>query len=100
MVGLFSNLDLYMQKDMSDIIDDLPVDEELRQALTGTENEIYEVLKLVEAYENMDGESIREISNRIGIEEGILVKLYLEAINWQNELMGFKENNSKKIPEV
>ena len=87
MVGLFSNLDIYMQKDMNLIVDELPIDDELKDALLGEKNEISLILELVEAYEAVDEQKISAITKQLNIGEGILVNLYLESINWEKKLM-------------
>ena len=86
LAGLFSNLDVYMQKNMDEIISDLPVEEELKEALVGKKNEINKILKLVISYERADNEAISKLCNSIGMDENILVDLYIESINWQNNL--------------
>ncbi|NLK93852.1 MAG: HDOD domain-containing protein [Clostridiales bacterium] len=86
MAGLFSNIDLYIQKDMVTIIDELPIDEELKDALEGKDNEINRILRLVEAYERVDNNEILELCKKLRINEEILVNLYVEAINWENTI--------------
>ena len=86
LAGLFSNLDVYMQKNMDEIISDLPVEEELKEALVGKKNDINKILKLVISYERADNEAISKLCNSIGMDENILVDLYIESINWQNNL--------------
>ena len=84
LVGLFSNLDEYMQRDMRDIVEEIPVEEEVRDALIGKENKLYIILKLVQAYEQVDNYDILKYSLELDIEKGELVKLYMESINWKN----------------
>ena len=76
-----------MQKDMNLIVDELPIDDELKDALLGEKNEISLILELVEAYEAVDEQKISAITKQLNIGEGILVNLYLESINWEKKLM-------------
>lgn len=86
MAGLFSNLDIYVQKDMNSILEELPIEDELKDALNGVDNEINKILNLVEAYEKVDNEKILILRNKINLQEEILVELYIQAINWENKV--------------
>jgi EAL and modified HD-GYP domain-containing signal transduction protein len=86
MCGLFSNLDNFMQKDMNEIVDELPIDEELSEALMGEQNEINKILSLVQAYERVDNTKILELSKQLKIDESLLVTFYVKSINWEKKL--------------
>lgn len=86
LAGLFSDLDKYMKKDMKEIVDDLPVNQELKDALLGKDNYIFYVLSLVRAYENVDEFDILKYSSLVGISKNKLTELYLHSINWENNL--------------
>lgn len=87
MVGLFSNLDSYMQKDMAEIIKELPVDEEIKDALLGKENNLRKVLELVLSYENMNINRMEEYCEMLNLDKKILIDLYMESIEWSNRLV-------------
>ena len=86
MCGLFSNLENFIQKEMSEIIDELPIDEEIRGALIGEKNEINSILRLVQAYEKVDNEEILELSAQLKIDDRLLVTFYIKSINWEKKL--------------
>lgn len=86
LAGLFSNLNVYMKRPMEEIITELPVEEELRNALLGKENDIYNVIRLVLAYEEIDNEGIFKYSEKLKINKDKLLQLYIESVNWQNGL--------------
>ena len=86
MVGLFSNLDSYMQRDMAEIIQELPVNEEIKDALLGKENNLRKVLELVLSYENMNINRMEEYCEMLNLDKKILIDLYMESIEWSNRL--------------
>ena len=91
MCGLFSNLDTFIQKEMSEIVEELPIDDELKAALIGEENEVHSILHLVEAYEKVDNKRIEELCKKVKIQKNLLVKLYVNSINWERKLnRGFR----------
>lgn len=86
MCGLFSNLDNFIQKDMHEIVDELPIDEEMKSALIGEQNEINTILRLVQAYERVDNENILKLSEQLKIDGSMLVMFYIKSINWEKKL--------------
>lgn len=86
MVGLFSNLDAFMQKKMDELVDELPIEEEIKRALVGEENELRNILNLVQAYEKMNIKLIEHFSKVLKIDKNILVDLYVDSIEWSNKL--------------
>ena len=97
MAGLFSNLDIYMQRSMKDIVEDLPVEEELKRALVERENTLGYILNIVEAYEFMKIDRISYYAEKINVDNSTIVQLYVEAIEWVNNLVNksFNENFNK-----
>ena len=85
-VGLFSNLDLLMNRDMEDIILEIPLDGEAKGALLGQENEMKEILDLVRAYEKMDMKNVDVCSAKLSLDKKILIELYIQSIEWLNGL--------------
>lgn len=87
-VGLFSFLDLFMRKEMEEVILELPVESDIKESLINpNENLNGKVLQLVKAYEEMDTDKIRELSSEIGVDSGILFGLYAESIGWAIDIV-------------
>lgn len=85
MVGIFSDLNLLVEKDMEEILNNLHLDKEVSEALLGEENILKSILELVKAYEKMDVKSIKFYSKDVEIDEMILFKLYSKSIDWLND---------------
>ncbi|PRR82301.1 EAL and HDOD domain-containing protein [Clostridium vincentii] len=84
MVGLFSNLDVFMNRSMKDIIVEIPLEEEAKDALLGCENDLSGILNLVKAYEKMDMKKVEEYSDKLNIDKKGLINIYIESIEWLN----------------
>lgn len=82
MAGLFSNLDKYMQKQMDKVVEELPISDLVKEALTKRNNIVGYILTLAESYENMQIEKIDTYAAIVGIDKNILVELYFESIEW------------------
>lgn len=87
LVGIFSNLSMFLDKSDDEIIKDLPIDNEIKDAINGEENELGDILKLVKYYENMDYNGIEYYTEKINFDKSELLQLYMNAIEWSNKLL-------------
>lgn len=77
LTGLFSFLDVLLKAEMEDVLDDLPISSEIKQALLGGgKGEIGEALRLIKKFEHLKG---KERHSYLNI-------LYLEALKEAEEL--------------
>ena len=84
-VGLFSDLDLFMDKPMKTLVEEIHLEKEVSEALLGEENTIRKILELVKAYEKMDVRKVQSYCEELNIDKQILFDIYSEAIDWLNE---------------
>ncbi len=82
MVGLFSNIHLMIEKDINYVVQELPLNTNIKSALLGEKNIFREILDLALAYESIDSSKINEIRKKMSISEGLLWKLYSKSIEW------------------
>ncbi len=78
--GMLSMLDQFLKKPMSEIIGDLPLDRQLKNALVGKKNAYYDLITLVNRFEQSEKKDIGRLSERVGIDREKLEELYLSAI--------------------
>ncbi|WP_419393802.1 EAL and HDOD domain-containing protein [Cytobacillus praedii] len=86
MTGMFSMVDSLLCMPMDIILKDLPLEEEICEALTGKENQLKDVLDLVLAVEKAEWTVISEKCKELTIDEKDLFKIYAESLSWANEL--------------
>jgi EAL and modified HD-GYP domain-containing signal transduction protein len=77
-VGLFSSLDVLLDQPLSEILIELPVSPEIREALLSQNGPLGQLLGSVIAFERCDWEAAR----RIGEDDSIIQKAYLNALTW------------------
>ena len=82
MVGLFSNIHLMIEKDINYVVQELPLNTNIKGALLGEQNIFREILDLALAYESIDSNKINEMRKKMSISEGLLWKLYSKSIEW------------------
>ncbi|MBU1247338.1 MAG: HDOD domain-containing protein [Proteobacteria bacterium] len=81
-LGLFSLLDSLMGIEMDVILKELPLDEDVAGALTGEENELQGLLRLVEAYEKGDFKGMTEFAQQHGLLQEALDTMYTDGMRW------------------
>ncbi|ENC3444058.1 hypothetical protein ABJW63_005079, partial [Escherichia coli] len=84
LIGMFSLIDTLLQRELEDIVKELPLIDEVGQALLGYENDYYMMLGLVKAIEcnNWDCD---EWGKELDKEEAY--ECYLQAIEWCRQLI-------------
>nr|WP_312579275.1 HDOD domain-containing protein [Sedimentibacter sp.] len=82
MTGMFSSVDVLLNKDMKEIVNDLVLTDDVREALLGGNNEIKKVLDMVINYEllKLDDSEINKTTS--GITREKVMNMYIEALTW------------------
>ncbi|PLR83421.1 MULTISPECIES: EAL and HDOD domain-containing protein [Bacillus] len=97
MTGMFSLMDTVMGTSMEKILKDLPLQDEICEALKGEPNCYKEVLDLVVAVEKADWIKINQKCREFKIEEKDLFLIYAEALNWSDHLLNDEASNQNKL---
>lgn len=80
-LGLFSSLDIMLLMPMIKLVDELPLGEDLTQALLGADGQLSEALRCVLAYERQQWQVVK--FNGLSAEE--ISNIYLQAVQWGNQ---------------
>jgi EAL and modified HD-GYP domain-containing signal transduction protein len=86
LMGLFSLIDIFFERSMDDILKELPLSRDIKNALLGCSGTMGDVLRFAMSYEKGDWEHIFSISSRIKLDEEIIPGLYFDTITWANAL--------------
>lgn len=84
--GIFSLIDVILNRKMEEIINELPLTETVIDALTGKENSLQKLLHMVIDYEQADWDSFLSVYKLDIIEQEELMNLYITAIKWVESL--------------
>lgn len=87
MTGVFSMLDIIMARDKSDILYDLPVLQDVKDAIILRQNGLGKLLELIEHIERGDVEEIEIWCSKYGYPRKNIIRDYLESTTWLNLLM-------------
>ncbi len=87
LLGLLSMLDVLLGHHMKEIIGSMPLDEEIKAALMGIENESYAWLELVRALENAAWDKATSLLAKFGMGQDRAALLYATAGAWANAVI-------------
>jgi EAL and modified HD-GYP domain-containing signal transduction protein len=82
--GLFSLIDVILNKDISDLLVGLPISEDVKIALRGQGNELQSLLAFVVSYEQAEWQKIEDKYPLNKITPQRMASLYIEAHKWAN----------------
>lgn len=82
MLGLFSMLDGLLDTDMSLVVKHLPVDDEIKKALTGGVNRYSLWLDLAQAIESSDWDAVGVTAKSLNLLPGTVAVSYQHAFSW------------------
>lgn len=97
LLGLFSLIDAILDKPMDDIAITLPVTDEIKEALLGFKNPLYQMLQLIKAYESGSWYNTQRFANVVQLDENVLPDIYKNALVWAN---GYEQSTEKSATEA
>jgi len=86
-MGLFSCMDVLLGRPMEEILEDLPIQTSIKEALLGKPNLFKTILDLTISYEKANWIDFHHSASRLGIEESEIPELYSDAIDWADRIL-------------
>ena len=87
LTGMFSLLDSLLDQPLEQVLNSVPIDEEIKRALIDKKGILGAVLAMVVAYEQARWDDATKIRNRLKLNEEQLGKTYDQATIWAQELL-------------
>jgi c-di-GMP phosphodiesterase len=85
LIGLLSSLETFYRMPLADIVSQLDLAPEVSSALLGRRGPFGAALGLATAYEDGQWDEVAERCEELGIDDGDLTNLYLDALTWAHE---------------
>lgn len=86
LVGLLSVLDALLDRPLPDLLEDLPVATEIKDALLGRPTTLGTVYELAVNYERANWEKVSKLAEQLNLQEQELPLIYNQAVAWTNQL--------------
>lgn len=87
MMGLFSLMDVLMNRSLGEVLKELPIAQSIKRSLRGMPGTMKDVYDLVIAYEKGNWEQFSSYTSQLELGEEQGGELFLEAIDWCNEIL-------------
>ena len=86
LLGMFSLMDAIMEMPMSEVFSQIHVDESVSGPLISKSGNDYELLHLIELYEQGDFDAAAAQADALSLPESKLADAYMEAVQWTTQL--------------
>ena len=103
LTGLFSLLDVILEKPMEEAVKEVAVDNLVREALVNRSGNLYKVLDFMYAYERADWNKVSIITINSDIKGAAVGQAFVDALTWYHQLLdsidAMEENESSEDTE-
>ncbi|WP_026376480.1 EAL and HDOD domain-containing protein [Aestuariibacter salexigens] len=86
LLGLFSLLDVLLDQPMQDLVEKVPLTDDVKKALRGESGTLRDYLLMVRAFETGNWPTISKAAKKYGLQQVALQGFYNEAIKWGNAM--------------
>lgn len=86
LVGFLSILDALLDRPLPELLEELPVAPEIKDALLGKPTLLGSVYKIVTAYERAEWDKVTELARKVNLPEEELPLLYIGSVVWSDNL--------------
>lgn len=95
LLGLFSKLDALLNQPMDQILDDLPLEDDIKSALVGQQNPASHLLDFLETVEAGVWDATEEALTSYGVKQDQAAVLYAKSTAWTQKILGQSKEDQK-----
>lgn len=85
LAGMFSVLDSLLDRPLTELLNDIPLDVDIKSALVNRDGELGTMLDLIESYEKADWSNVHHISDGCGINQPFVGECYEQSMRWSTQ---------------
>ncbi|OIQ26732.1 EAL and HDOD domain-containing protein [uncultured Vibrio sp.] len=87
LTGMFSLLDSLLDQPLEDLVKEMPIEEEVKEALSYESGQLGQILLLVKAYEKADWNQVSSLSDQLELTNDSVNRSYDESVKWTADLL-------------
>lgn len=99
MMGMFSTLDYMIDAPLEEILQDIPIIDEVKRALLVKEGDPGKLFQLILCYEQADWKSIKELVAYFQIPANVIAQLYINCVEEVNQIWEGLTNGFERLGE-
>ncbi len=85
LMGMFSLIDGIMDLPLPEVIEKIPIAEDIKDALLGGEGHLGDIYQYMLAYAQGEWERIPALNKKLGLDDEGISELYITALDWSNQ---------------
>ncbi|VAX32126.1 Predicted signal transduction protein [hydrothermal vent metagenome] len=85
LMGMFSLIDGIMDRPIEEVLEKIPIESDIKDALLGKEGRLRDIYQLILSYEKGDWEAIPPLHEKLRLDEEGIAAFYLEAVDMANQ---------------
>ena len=86
MMGMFSLIDVFIGRPLRAILYELPITDDVKNALLDEVNDLWVVYDLILAYERADWKTVTKRAANLGVPEKEIPDFYQQSVEWADEI--------------
>jgi c-di-GMP-related signal transduction protein len=87
LLGMLSMIDALLQKPMTQIMELMPIAEDMKTVLLGKQNSLSVVLNLIRCYESGDWQGCEEVREALGLSATKALTIYTQSVHWAERML-------------
>lgn len=84
-MGILSLIDAITNLSMENVLAQMPIAEDIKEALLGKNNDFRDVYELIISYESGDWNKVSILAKKLNLDEEAVPAMYFKSIEWVNE---------------
>jgi len=87
LMGMFSTIDVLLDVRIEDVLDGLPLDDEVKAALVGKPGKFRDIHEMIGCYERGDWDAFSDRATRLGLDPAAVPAIYKKALKWARQAL-------------
>jgi len=86
LMGMFSLIDALVDRPLVEVLDEVSVSDEVKNALLGKPSQINRIYQLVLAYERGEWDRVLSMANELSMDRSRILECYTQAVEWAGQI--------------
>ncbi|EKO3586097.1 HDOD domain-containing protein [Vibrio metschnikovii] len=86
LTGMFSLIDGLLDQPLADIIEEMPIEQQVKDAILSGSGQLGKVLQLIKAYEQAEWQTVNDLAHQLSLPEQTISDCYHQAVHWTADL--------------